>query len=428
MAKDSDLNLYNKTIYQIFPRQYSSTHDFKGVEKDLQRIKDLGSDIVYLLPIHPIGQVQKKGELGCPYSIKDYSKILDELGSEKDLRSLINKVHELGMKIIIDVVYNHTSRDSYLLQTHPEFFVHDENNSIVNKVAEWSDVADLNYENKDLHKVLISYLVKWTKMGIDGFRCDVCSLVPFAFWKKARKRLQKINPDLIMLGETVDKGFVKWLKSKGYPAMSDNKSLEVFDVIYDYDIRPYQEKFLKGEISVNKYLIQVSKQLKTIKGIKARCICNHDLPRVSSYKDERSFVRQATSLTYFIKGTNFVYAGDETASTHLPSLFDYDEVDWSDYNKYNMVDLLKTLIALKKNAIFKDGNMEIMKSPTNVAIIKYTLNSSTCYGIFNFTSKRKKVKLDISSLNVTNIITNQNVEISDSLIIKDEPIIFMLGK
>lgn len=428
MAKDTDLNLYNKTIYQVFPRQHSQNHNFKGVEEDLERIKELGTDIVYLLPIHPIGQIQKKGNLGCPYSIQDYSKINLDLGREKDLKSLIKKTHELGMKIIIDIVYNHTSRDSYLLQTHPEFFVHDENNNIVNKVADWSDVADLNYKEKGLHKVLISYLVKWAKMGIDGFRCDVCSLVPFSFWKKARKRLKKINENIIMLGETVDKNFVKWLKSQGYDAMNDNKSLEVFDVIYDYDIRPYQEKFLKGEISVNKYLCSVSKQLKSIKGIKARSICNHDLPRVASYKDERWFVRQATALTYFIKGTNFIYAGDETSSTHLPSLFDYDEVDWNEYNKYNIVDLLKVLISLKKDEIFKDGTMEVMKSPTNVAIIRYSLDNKYCYGIFNFTSQRKKINLNINNQEITNIINNEKILIKESLFIKDEPLIFYTNK
>ena len=128
-------NLRNQIIYQVFPRQYSKTSDFNGVIKDLDRIKAMGVDIVYLLPIHPIGQKNKKGSIGCPYSIQDYRKVDPNLGTLDDFINLINETHKRGMKLIIDVVYNHTSRDSVILNTHPEWMYKNEAGEFKGKVV-----------------------------------------------------------------------------------------------------------------------------------------------------------------------------------------------------------------------------------------------------------------------------------------------------
>lgn len=425
MAQETDLNLRNKTIYQIFPRQYSSTHDFEGIIKDLDRIKDLGIDIIYLLPIHPIGQIDKKGELGCPYSIQDYEKIDSSLGSENDFKKLIEETHKRGMRLIIDCVYNHTSKDSYLFQNHKEYYNFDSDGNVICKVPDWSDVYDLNFNNKDLHRILIKYLLKWTKMGVDGFRCDVCSLVPYSFWVKAKKACKKINQNFFLLGETVDKSFGKWLSSKGYPVMSDKKALKVFDIIYDYETKWKKDEFLQGKVSVYDYLKVVYKQYSSFPDhhIITRFVDNHDVQRIASFKDERSFIRNFTAMTYFLKGTNFIYAGDEVCSKHLPSLFDFDEIDWTEYNKYEIVDLLKKLIKLKKDDIFKIGQFEIINSKKkNVALIKYSQEDKNLLGIFNFTSK--KIVLDLNKeINGINVLNDEKIFISSKISVNKEPII-----
>ena len=125
-------NLRNQIIYQVFPRQHSKTSDFNGVTKDLDRIKELGVDIVYLLPIHPIGQKNKKGSVGCPYSIQDYRKVCPDLGTLEDFKKLIDETHKREMKLMIDVVYNHTSRDSVILNTHPEWMYKNEKGEFKN--------------------------------------------------------------------------------------------------------------------------------------------------------------------------------------------------------------------------------------------------------------------------------------------------------
>ena len=140
----------NMVMYSVFVRNYSEEGTFKQLQNDLDRIKALGVDIIWLLPIHPVGVVERKGAVGSPYAIKDYRAIDPALGTKEDLKELVQEIHARGMRCIIDVVYNHTSPDSWLAQHHPEWFYHKPDGSFGNKVGEWLDVVDLDYSQRDL--------------------------------------------------------------------------------------------------------------------------------------------------------------------------------------------------------------------------------------------------------------------------------------
>ena len=168
-------------MYQIFVRNFSEEGTFKAVIPQLDRIKALGTDIVWLMPIHPIGKAQRKGSLGSPYAISDYRAVNPEFGTVDDLRELTGEVHKRGMRLIIDVVYNHTSPDSVLSREHPELFFHKPDGSFGNRVGDWTDIIDLDYSNKDLWKYQADSLKMWAEI-VDGFRCDVASLIPLVFW------------------------------------------------------------------------------------------------------------------------------------------------------------------------------------------------------------------------------------------------------
>ncbi len=184
MANDTKIDLRKQMIYSIFVRNYSPEGNFEGVRKDLDRIKDLGTDIIWLLPIQPSGKEKRKrkGILGSPYAISDYRAINPEYGTMEDFKRLCDDVHAKGMKIIIDCVYNHTSPDSVQAKEHPDWFYHKKDGSFGNKVGDWSDVIDLDYSHKDLWKYQAETLVMWAKY-VDGFRCDVAPMVPVDFWK-----------------------------------------------------------------------------------------------------------------------------------------------------------------------------------------------------------------------------------------------------
>ena len=206
MAKNTDLNLRNAVIYSVYIRNHTEEGTFRAAEKDLPRIRELGTDIVWLMPIHPIGVVGKKGSLGCPYANRDYRAVNPEYGTLEDFIHFVDAVHENGMKCMIDVVYNHTSKDSVLCAEHPEYFYHNPDGSFGNRLGDWSDVNDLDYSDPGLWDYLCDTLCYWAQW-VDGFRCDVASLVPVAFWKKARAAVEQVRPGCIWLAESVHASF-----------------------------------------------------------------------------------------------------------------------------------------------------------------------------------------------------------------------------
>ena len=185
MAVNTDLSLRRQVIYSVFVRGHTKEGTFRALEGDLDRLKALGADILWLMPIHPIGEEGRKGTMGSPYAIRDYRAVNPDMGTVDDLCHLVDAIHDRGMECIIDVVYNHTSPDSVLAEAHPEFFLRDEQGRPTRKVTDWWDIVDLDYSNRDLWRYQIDTLKQWAAI-VDGFRCDVASAVPVEFWRQAR--------------------------------------------------------------------------------------------------------------------------------------------------------------------------------------------------------------------------------------------------
>lgn len=170
MALDTPKTFRNQVMYSVYVRQYSKEGTFDKVREDLPRIRALGVDILWLLPIHPLGKKARKGPLGSPYAIQDYRAVNPEFGTLEDFRKLVEAIHALGMKCIIDVVYNHTSPDSWLARHHPEWFYRKEDGSFYNRIGEWPDIIDLDYAQPGLWDYQIETLKQWAAI-VDGFRC-----------------------------------------------------------------------------------------------------------------------------------------------------------------------------------------------------------------------------------------------------------------
>ena len=200
-ARPSPEWLRDSVIYEIFPRDFSSAGNLDGITGKLDELHSLGVNILWLMPIHPIGEKFRKGEFGSPYSVKDYYAIDPAYGSPDNFKNLMTEAHKRGMKVIMDLVANHTAWDSVMMK-HPEFYKHDAQGNIVPPVPEWTDVAALNYTNPLLRRYMIDMLKYWVQTyDVDGFRCDSASMVPTDFWEEARTALTKVNPDIIMLAE-----------------------------------------------------------------------------------------------------------------------------------------------------------------------------------------------------------------------------------
>lgn len=427
MAKNTNLKLNNKVIYEVYIRNHTTEGNFKAFEKDIERIKNLGVDIVWFMPIHEIGIKNRKGKLGCPYSIKDYRSINHEYGTIDDFKSVIDTIHKNDMRCIIDVVYNHTSWDSKLLNENEDYFFK-KNNEIRNRIPEWSDVVDIDYSNIEVWEELISALEYWVSIGVDGFRCDVASMIPVEFWKEVRKRIQKINAESFLLAESVEQNFITELRQMGYYSASDCELYEVFDILYDYDVYPSVKEYFQGKQNLDKYFSQLEMQtyLYPQNFIKLRYLENHDQNRMRYWLKSREDIDIWTVFNYLQKGTVLLYAGQEAFDTKTPSLFEKDTIDWKIDDNY--CELLKKLYIFKQKNIFAEGIYFIEKTEISGVIkIKYKLEDERVYGIFNFESKIAELNIDIVDGLYKNIYNECIVEVKNGKIkLENFPIIISI--
>lgn len=410
MAYDPLHYLRNAVIYEIFVRNHTKDGTFSGVTKDLDRIRSMGVDIIWLMPIHPIGKVNKKGSLGCPYSISDYLSVNPEYGTLADFKNLIDKTHELGMKLIIDVVFNHTSHDSLLVKEHPEFFHCDSWGQPCTSVPEWSDVIDLNHSDSELTTYLIDSLKYWASMGVDGFRCDVASLVPVAFWQKARRELHKVRKDLIWLAESVHAVFVEKRRMNDLSAVSDSELYTAFDLTYDYDIWPIFQTVVSGQLPVKRLLemLRFQEAIYPKRYIKMRCVENHDTVRIQKLAPTASQALAWTGFQAFNKGACMVYAGQEAGESHTPSLFEHDPIRW---DGYPLQPFITKLTLIKKHPLFADGKLILLQAEPLIQAA-WRSEKSVLYGIFNVTGASGKIKVNVPDGNYANLVDTDSVMVS----------------
>ncbi|QWB95748.1 alpha-amylase [Mycoplasmatota bacterium] len=426
MAKQTNLDLRLMTFYQVFPRQHTLKQNFAGVVDDLERIKNLGVDILYLLPIHPIGEIARKGSKGSPYAIKDYYEINPEYGTMQDFERLIQKAHQLGMKVMIDIVINHTSKDSVLTKKHPEWFYKNEKGDFANRVGDWSDITDLDYRHHDVWTYMQNMLMFWAKK-VDGFRCDVAPMIPLDFWLETRKYINELRPDFIWLTESVHPGFIKYLRDMGFDCHSDSEMYQAFDICYDYDIFEHMENYLKQPRKLNAWIHAIKQQevIYPKNYIKLRSFENHDQPRLSSRTRDTAHFIQMLAFMFFLKGSPFIYAGMEHQDKKQPSLFDDDFVVWQ--KEMSVEHVIKKLTHIKKNPLFRDGYFNIEQNK-GVVYATYERDNDIIIGIFNL-ENNLQVMTNLKDDKYKNMMDHTHIEVKNKIIeLNDQPIIILTKK
>ncbi|HPD80780.1 MAG TPA: alpha-amylase family glycosyl hydrolase [Spirochaetales bacterium] len=332
-------------LYQIYLRNYTKEGTFRSAISKLDEIKQLGCSWVYITPIHPIGKQNRKGSLGSPYAIQDYRAINPELGTLADFQAFIDAVHNAGLKLMIDVVFNHTAPDSVLAQQHPEWFMKAANGSAGRKCADWSDVIDFDYmsnaSQSGLWNELIDTLDYWRTLGVDGFRCDVASLIPVDFWEQARLHINRYNDTTarddrptLWLAESVHPSFIIKLREMGYNAWSDPEIHRAFDLSYDYDGFEILEQVWAGQKNITAYLdhVQLQQALYPASAQKIRFLENHDQKRAAWRFKDIDMLKAWTLFYQFLPGHTFVYMGQEWGISDYPSLFEKQPVPWETKN------------------------------------------------------------------------------------------------
>ena len=417
------MQLRNMTIYSIFVRNHGGK--FAVIEKDIPRIKALGVDMIWLLPIHPIGKKQRKGRLGSPYAIADYRSVNPEYGSMEDFRHFADVVHASGMKLMIDVVYNHTSPDSWLAQHHPEWFYHKPDGSFGNRIGDWSDIIDLDYSQPGLWDYQIETLKMWAEV-VDGFRCDVAPLVPLSVWLRARKEVEKVRPGCIWLAESVEPEFTRDNRNRGMISHSDAELYQAFDICYDYDIYGDFFRYVRGEICLSDYAAALLRQesIYPANYVKLRFLENHDRPRMGFLFPEERLQRNWLSWMFFQKGTSLLYAGQEWAVQHRPGLFDTDPVPMVGEALYT--GLIQELSALKKDNLFAEGVYSLQTFPNDMMLARWEKGKRKAIGLFSLKGKTGIVSSELPDGQYHNLLGNSVLVENGQISSNGDPIIILI--
>ena len=411
MAHDTDRSLQTQVIYSVYVRAHTPEGTFRAVIPDLDRIRSLGTDIIWFLPIHPIGVEGKKGSLGCPYANRDYRDVNPAYGTMEDFKALVDDIHARGMKVMIDVVYNHTSPDSVLYKTHPEYFYHGPDGRPGNRYGDWADVIDLDYNVPELWDYQIGSLRFWASI-VDGFRCDVASLVPLDFWKKARAAVKEVNPDCIWLAESVHLSFACKARRLGFRAMRDSEGFEAFDLEYDYDIREVFDKLLRGACPLSHWTDMLNFQEGEYPDNynKMRCLENHDQPRIASLVPDMEALVNWTAMLYFLKGTTLIYAGQEWADAHLPSLFEKETVNRE--TGCSLMPLMKKLAKAKKELFTgEDSFWASADDHHHIAIMERENSVRHLVGVFSLKARSAEVEVPLLDGEYINHIGGNSVTV-----------------
>lgn len=416
MAKNTPLELRNALIYSVYVRNHTPEGTFRALEADLPRIRALGTDILWLMPIHPIGVEGKKGSLGCPYANRDYRSIHPDYGTMEDFHRLVDAIHALGMKCIIDVVYNHTSPDSTLRYAHPEFFYHSTDGAFGNRFGDWSDVIDLDYGVRGLWDYQIESLKQWAKL-VDGFRCDVASLVPVEFWKEARAACATVKPNLIWLAESVHTGFQRAARIAGMETIySDSEGYEAFDMEYDYDIRERLDDYWAGVRPLHEWIDALNFQevVYPKNYIKIRCLENHDQPRIAGRINDAVALENWNAFLFFQKGATLIYAGEERCDTNQPSLFEKDTVNW---NGADISDQIKRLAEIKKTYFPVDGCFSAEADDVNHAVCaRYENRDTLLIGLFSLKGQAVSMAVNVANGAYIDLISGKEAHVENGRI------------
>lgn len=377
----------NATIYEVNIRQYTPEGTFKAFEAHLPRLKDMGIDIIWLMPVNPIGEKNRKGTLGSGYSVKDYYSVNAEFGTMDDFKTLVKKIHNMGMYVILDWVANHSAWDNKLAEDHPDWYT----KTLDGKFQptpwyDWDDVIDFDYNVPAMRKYMIEALKYWVKeTDIDGYRCDVAGFIPVDFWEDVRKELDAIKP-VFMLAEWESRDLHK----------------KAFDMTYSWSLWDKMKDVTTGKKNIGGLVEYMAHDVNTFPRDAYRMAFteNHDKNawEGNQYSNFGDGLKACMVMACTVNGMPLVYSGQEAGLNRSLKFFDKDPIEWK---QHPFFDLYKTLFDLKhKNQAIWNGEWggEMVRifndKPAQVISFSREKNSNKVIPVINFSDKPVTFKLN----------------------------------
>ena len=398
---------HNATIYEVNIRQYTQDGTFQAFSEHLPRLKEMGVDILWLMPIHPIGEEERKGTLGSYYSVKDYYGINPEFGTEEDFAQLVEDIHDNDMHIILDWVANHTAWDAVWTETHPHIYVTDDGgNFIIPPGTDWTDTIQLDYELTETREMMHDALLYWVEeFNIDGYRCDVADLVPTDFWNETRSRLEAVKP-VFMLAE----------------AETPEHHLHAFDMSYAWETHHRMNEIADGEITLNEFeehLVENQDQFPE-HAYRMQFTSNHDENSWNGTVFDRygDGAETFAVLAATIPGMPLVYSGQEAAMDKQLDFFEKDPIDWGDYP---LQDFYTRLLHLNRDneALFNGlhgGDMERINTSADDQIFAFyrQKGDNTVITLLNLSAEPVTfdVPLEVSAGDYTELFSEEQTRLA----------------
>ena len=393
-------------IYEVNVRQYTPEGTFNAFAQHLDRLKDMGVQTVWFMPINPISKVDRKGTLGSYYAVADYTAINPEYGTMDDWKKLVTTIHEKGMKVLIDWVPNHTGADHPWLTTHPDFFVKDSTGKAAT-MFDWTDTRVLDFKNNEMQDSMIAAMKYWvTNTGIDGYRVDVAWNVPGEFWKKCIPQLKAVKNDMFFLAEG-DKPYLM---------------TSCFDAYYPWEMFHMMVKVAAGERPAFA-LDSVKAKYDTVypkEAIPMYFTSNHDENswNKSDYGTFPGIVHAPFAVFSQTMGGTIplVYSGQEEPLLRPLKFFEKDPIV---FGKFERAKFYKSLQDLRKknSALATDASFRKVNLGNDTAVYAYVREkeNNKILVILNLTKKEQDIKItDKSLLSVAyNIFTGVNEQLSE---------------
>jgi glycosidase len=374
----------NATIYQLNTRQFTEAGTFIAAAEQLPRLRDLGVDIIWLMPVQPIGVKNRKGSLGSPYAVQDYYGVNPEFGTADELKDFIHQAHALGMYVILDWVANHTAWDSNLVAEHPEWYARSwDGNFRPTPWWNWDDIIDLDFSQVAVREYMTAALVHWVReFDIDGYRCDVAGFVPTDFWETARAELDAVKP-VFMLAE--------W-ESKDLHAAS-------FDMTYGWHWNMTMHQIAQGHANLNGLYVYYSWNEKNFPkdAYRMMMVSNHDKNAWEGTEFEQFGDMLAASITLSVVGAGMplIYNGQEAGYDHRLAFFDKDPIVWGEHWEG---DLYRRLFALKhaNHALWNGrwgGTMIGVKHDQWEHVLAFVREAEgdRVFGVFNLSAQERTI-------------------------------------
>ncbi len=367
----------NATIYEVNLRQYTPEGDFRAFARHLPRLKALGIDILWLMPIHPIGEKHRKGALGSYYAVKDYYGVNPEFGTLEDFRSLVDAIHDMGMYVLLDWVGNHSAWDHPLVATHPEWYTRNKKGEFQPTAwYDWDDIIEFDYNQPGLRQYMTEALKYWVReTDIDGFRCDVAGFMPIDFWEHARAELDAIKP-VFMLAE--------W--------ESRDLHRRAFDMTYSWSLWEAMRSATVEGKGTGPLLEYLAYDVNTFprNGYRMTFTDNHDKNswEGTMYDNFGPGLPAAIVMSATVRGMPLVYSGQEAGLDRSLAFFEKDVIEWRDHPHS---ELYRKLFALKhrNQALWNGRRGGVMvrlnnDQPTRVISFAREKNGDRVLAIFNF--------------------------------------------